>query len=66
MTLRAGDLIFTGTPSGVGVFRKPPIFLKVNVTGGVYLEYCRALADSAQGVHTKASTPPSSVFGTGR
>ncbi|XP_038070646.1 fumarylacetoacetate hydrolase domain-containing protein 2-like [Patiria miniata] len=29
LTLRAGDLILTGTPSGVGVFRKPkPIFLK--------------------------------------
>ena len=27
-TLNAGDLIFTGTPGGVGVFRKPPIFLK--------------------------------------
>ena len=23
-----GDLIFTGTPGGVGVFRKPPVFLK--------------------------------------
>jgi 2-keto-4-pentenoate hydratase/2-oxohepta-3-ene-1,7-dioic acid hydratase in catechol pathway len=28
MTLRPGDLIFTGTPPGVGVFRKPPLFLK--------------------------------------
>jgi 2-keto-4-pentenoate hydratase/2-oxohepta-3-ene-1,7-dioic acid hydratase in catechol pathway len=27
-TLNVGDLIFTGTPGGVGVFRKPPIFLK--------------------------------------
>jgi 2-keto-4-pentenoate hydratase/2-oxohepta-3-ene-1,7-dioic acid hydratase in catechol pathway len=27
-TLRPGDLIFTGTPSGVGVARTPPIFLK--------------------------------------
>jgi 2-keto-4-pentenoate hydratase/2-oxohepta-3-ene-1,7-dioic acid hydratase in catechol pathway len=26
--LEAGDLILTGTPAGVGVFRKPPIFLK--------------------------------------
>jgi 2-keto-4-pentenoate hydratase/2-oxohepta-3-ene-1,7-dioic acid hydratase in catechol pathway len=26
--LLPGDLIFTGTPSGVGVFRKPPIFLQ--------------------------------------
>ena len=28
MTLMPGDLILTGTPSGVGCFRKPPIFLK--------------------------------------
>ena len=27
-TLNPGDLIFTGTPGGVGVFRKPPVFLK--------------------------------------
>lgn len=28
MTLAPGDLIFTGTPPGVGAGRKPPIFLK--------------------------------------
>ncbi|MBN8649753.1 MAG: fumarylacetoacetate hydrolase family protein [Caulobacterales bacterium] len=28
MTLLPGDLIFTGTPAGVGVARNPPIFLK--------------------------------------
>ena len=27
-TLLPGDLIFTGTPSGVGAARKPPVFLK--------------------------------------
>lgn len=27
MTLRPGDLIFTGTPPGVGAARKPPVFL---------------------------------------
>jgi 2,4-diketo-3-deoxy-L-fuconate hydrolase len=26
--LLPGDLIFTGTPSGVGAFRKPPVFLR--------------------------------------
>jgi 2,4-didehydro-3-deoxy-L-rhamnonate hydrolase len=30
--LLAGDLIFTGTPSGVGVFRKPPVFLQPGQT----------------------------------
>jgi 2,4-didehydro-3-deoxy-L-rhamnonate hydrolase len=28
MTLRPGDLITTGTPAGVGVFRDPPVFLR--------------------------------------
>ena len=28
MTLEPGDLIFTGTPPGVGVARKPPVYLK--------------------------------------
>ena len=28
ITLEPGDIIFTGTPSGVGVFRDPQIFLK--------------------------------------
>jgi 2-keto-4-pentenoate hydratase/2-oxohepta-3-ene-1,7-dioic acid hydratase in catechol pathway len=28
VTLQAGDLIFTGTPPGVGFARKPPVFLK--------------------------------------
>ena len=27
-TLLPGDIICTGTPDGVGVFRKPPVFLK--------------------------------------
>ena len=28
VTLKPGDLILTGTPPGVGCFRKPPLFLK--------------------------------------
>lgn len=28
MTLEPGDVVFTGTPPGVGMARKPPIFLK--------------------------------------
>jgi 2-keto-4-pentenoate hydratase/2-oxohepta-3-ene-1,7-dioic acid hydratase in catechol pathway len=27
-TIEPGDLIFTGTPPGVGFARKPPVFLK--------------------------------------
>ena len=28
MTLEPGDVVSTGTPSGTGVFRKPPVFLR--------------------------------------
>jgi 2-keto-4-pentenoate hydratase/2-oxohepta-3-ene-1,7-dioic acid hydratase in catechol pathway len=28
MTLNPGDLIFSGTPAGVGFFRSPPVFLQ--------------------------------------
>jgi acylpyruvate hydrolase len=28
MTLLPGDIITTGTPGGVGVFRQPPVYLK--------------------------------------
>jgi 2-keto-4-pentenoate hydratase/2-oxohepta-3-ene-1,7-dioic acid hydratase in catechol pathway len=28
ITLLPGDIIMTGTPGGVGVFREPPVFLK--------------------------------------
>jgi 2-keto-4-pentenoate hydratase/2-oxohepta-3-ene-1,7-dioic acid hydratase in catechol pathway len=28
ITLEPGDLIATGTPAGVGVFRDPPVFLQ--------------------------------------
>jgi 2-keto-4-pentenoate hydratase/2-oxohepta-3-ene-1,7-dioic acid hydratase in catechol pathway len=34
VTLMPGDLVFTGTPSGVGFTRKPPVFLK----GGDFVE----------------------------
>jgi len=30
-TLLPGDVILTGTPPGVGVFAKPPQFLKVSI-----------------------------------
>ena len=32
MTLEPGDVIATGTPSGVGVFRDPPVFLEEGQT----------------------------------
>ena len=38
MTLLPGDLITTGTPAGVGVFREPPVFLQKGETVTVRLE----------------------------
>jgi acylpyruvate hydrolase len=38
ITLRSGDVIVTGTPSGVGVSRKPPLFLKAGDTVEVEIE----------------------------
>ena len=37
-TLTPGDLLFTGTPNGVGLGRKPPIFLKSGDTMEVDIE----------------------------
>ena len=38
ITLKPGDLIFTGTPPGVGVARKPPVFLKAGDNVEVEIE----------------------------
>ncbi|MEZ4648696.1 MAG: fumarylacetoacetate hydrolase family protein [Candidatus Eisenbacteria bacterium] len=38
MTLEPGDLIATGTPSGVGVFREPKVFLQRGTTVRIRLE----------------------------
>src|SRR5207244_10358995 len=37
-TLEPGDLVFTGTPSGVGFTRKPPVFLKAGDVVEVEIE----------------------------
>ncbi len=38
ITLKTGDIISTGTPPGVGCFRKPPIFLKPRDEMTVWIE----------------------------
>jgi 2-keto-4-pentenoate hydratase/2-oxohepta-3-ene-1,7-dioic acid hydratase in catechol pathway len=38
VTWEVGDLISTGTPPGVGVFRKPPVFLKSGDSVSVTVE----------------------------
>ena len=38
ITLEPGDVIATGTPEGVGIFRKPPILLKAGDVFDVVIE----------------------------
>ncbi len=38
MTLEPGDVVSTGTPAGVGVFRKPPVFMRPGDTVAVEVE----------------------------
>ncbi|HXK34322.1 MAG TPA: fumarylacetoacetate hydrolase family protein [Dehalococcoidia bacterium] len=42
-TLEPGDVVFTGTPAGVGVSRKPPLFMKPGDTVRVEVERIGAL-----------------------
>jgi 2-keto-4-pentenoate hydratase/2-oxohepta-3-ene-1,7-dioic acid hydratase in catechol pathway len=44
-TLRPGDLIFTGTPPGVGMARTPPVFLKPGDTAEVIIEHIGTLTN---------------------
>lgn len=38
VTLKPGDIVSTGTPPGVGVFRKPPVLLKHNDEIEIFIE----------------------------
>lgn len=48
MTFETGDLIATGTPGGVGVFRKPPIFLKPGDVVSIIIESIGTLTNTVQ------------------
>lgn len=48
-TWEVGDLISTGTPPGVGVFRKPPVFLKDGDTVSVTVEKLGTLTNPVVG-----------------
>jgi 2-keto-4-pentenoate hydratase/2-oxohepta-3-ene-1,7-dioic acid hydratase in catechol pathway len=45
MTLLPGDIISTGTPGGVGVFREPPVFLRPGDVVEVEVQGIGALAN---------------------
>ena len=48
MTLLPGDLIATGTPSGVGVFRDPPVFLKAGDRVRIEIDQIGALENPVE------------------
>jgi len=48
-TWEVGDLISTGTPPGVGVFRKPPVFLKAGDSASVTVEGLGTLTNPVVG-----------------
>ena len=54
MTLEPGDVVSTGTPGGVGVFRKPPVFLKPGDTVVVEIEGIGRLENPVIGEHADA------------
>src|SRR5579863_8506918 len=49
ITLQPGDVISTGTPPGVGVFRKPQVFLKAGDTMTVAVEKLGELTNTVVG-----------------
>jgi 2-keto-4-pentenoate hydratase/2-oxohepta-3-ene-1,7-dioic acid hydratase in catechol pathway len=48
MTLEPGDMIATGTPSGVGYARKPPVFMKAGDTMEIEIEGLGVLSNPVQ------------------
>jgi 2-keto-4-pentenoate hydratase/2-oxohepta-3-ene-1,7-dioic acid hydratase in catechol pathway len=49
ITLEPGDIVATGTPSGVGVFRNPPVFMKPGDVAEVEIEKLGVLRNTATG-----------------
>lgn len=50
MTLEPGDVIFTGTPPGVGMGRKPPVWLKPGDTVEIRIEGLGSLSNPVKSV----------------
>jgi len=53
-TLKPGDIVSTGTPPGVGCFRKPPLFLKPGDTMTVWIEKLGRLTNPVEGERSRA------------
>lgn len=52
MTLLPGDIVTTGTPAGVGVFRDPPVFLKDGDTVTITIEKLGQLVNPVRAAHS--------------
>ena len=50
-TLEPGDIILTGTPAGVGVFRDPPVALKPGDEVEIEIEGIGTLRNPVVGEH---------------
>lgn len=57
VTLEPGDILFTGTPPGVGVARKPPVFLKDGDICEVEIEGLGTLRNPCKGGSTAYRGP---------
>lgn len=49
MTLEVGDIVFTGTPPGVGFARKPPVFMKEGDTVDIEIDGIGVLRNPVKG-----------------
>ena len=56
LTLQAGDVVVTGTPSGVGFARKPPVWMKAGDTVAVSIDGLGTLQNTVRDEDTSAST----------
>lgn len=57
-TLLPGDLIFTGTPAGVGIFRNPPLFLQEGDEVTVEIEGIGTLVNRCRTFEERGGTSP--------
>lgn len=54
ITLRPGDIIFTGTPAGIGSSRKPPVYLRPGQTVTAAIEGIGELVNVCEAESTRA------------
>lgn len=58
LPLRAGDLIFTGTPSGIGAVRQPPVFLQPGDVLETWVEQIGAIRNTFVAATTPSFAEP--------